>query len=193
MGGQLPPEWQAAVAKRLEPGEEPLAWFEPDLDDALRYARGLVVLTDRRLLASEVGGERWRVWPLAVCMSLRNIEQGSAGTLELVGTDSRLARWQYTAGRAAAARRLTQRLADLQAGGDARAGPVAFCPSCGSAMTGAGRCDVCEAAPVAPSASSLLRLAEFARHRVALILLGFLLTLAATVASLVPPYLTMPL
>jgi ATP-binding cassette subfamily B protein len=193
MGGQLPPEWQTTVAKRLEPGEEALAWFEPDLDAGLRYDPGLIVLTDRRLLAAEVGGERWQVWPLAVGTSLRNVEQGSAGTLELVGPDSRLARWQYTAGRAAAARRLTQRLADLQAGGDAPAGPVAFCPGCGSAMTGGGRCDACEAAPAAPSVSSLLRLAEFARHRVGLILGGFLLTLAGTVAALVPPYLTMPL
>src|SRR5262249_59891766 len=93
MGGQFPPEWQAAVARRLEPGEEALAWFEPDLDAALRYDRGLVVLTDRRLLAAEGRGERWQVWPLAVGISLRTLEQGSAGALEMVGPDSRLGRW----------------------------------------------------------------------------------------------------
>jgi ATP-binding cassette subfamily B protein len=39
----------------------------------------------------------------------------------------------------------------------------------------------------------LLRLVKFARPRAGLIALGFALTLAGTAASLVPPYLTMPL
>ena len=82
--GQLSPDWQAALASRLEPAEEALAWFEPDLDASLRYDRGLVVLTGGRLLAAERGGERWHSWPLPVGISLRNVEQGSAGTLELL-------------------------------------------------------------------------------------------------------------
>src|SRR5262249_52523177 len=147
--GQLPAEWQAALAKRLEPDEEALAWFEPDLDASLHYARGLVVLTGRRLLAAERGGDRWQAWPLPIGTSLRTLEQGSAATLELVGPEGRLACWHYTAGRAAAARRLAQRSSDLRAGGDGAA-PVSTCPSCGAAMTGVGgRCDACEAAPAA--------------------------------------------
>ena len=38
---------------KLEPGESPLAWFEPDLTPRLHYAAGLVVLTNRRVLAFE--------------------------------------------------------------------------------------------------------------------------------------------
>jgi ATP-binding cassette subfamily B protein len=59
-------------------------------------------------------------------------------------------------------------------------------------MTG-GRCETCEAEPAVPSVSSLFRLAGFARRRLKLIVLGFVLTLTGTVAGLVPPYLTMPL
>lgn len=188
--GQLPVEWHTAVAGRLEPGEQALAWFEPDLDAALRYDRGLVVLTPRRLLTADSGGQEWHSWPLAVGTSLRTVEQGSAGTLELLGPDGRLARWQYTAGRSAAARRLAQRLTDLRAG-EADAAP-AVCPTCGAAMT-AGRCDACEATPEAPTVSSLFRLTGFARRRSGLILAGFVLTLTGTIAALVPPYLTMPL
>src|SRR5262249_57570632 len=44
-----------------------------------------------------------------------------------------------------------------------------------------------------PRAGSLFRLGGFARHRAGLIAWGFALTLAGTVAGLVPPYLTMPL
>jgi ATP-binding cassette subfamily B protein len=189
--GQVPEEWQAALAGRLEPGEEVLAWFCPDLDASLRYDRGLVVLTGRRLLSAERGGERWQAWELAADSALRANDQGSAGTLELVGPAGRLARWAYTAGRSAAARRLAQRLSDLRGSAEAT---VSFCPSCGAALTGAGgRCDACEAEPAAPSVSSLLRLTTFARRRAVLTLWGFALTLAGTLAGLVPPYLTMPL
>ena len=44
-----------------------------------------------------------------------------------------------------------------------------------------------------PSTWVLLRLGRFARPYRWQLLLGFVLTLAATAASLVPPYLTMPL
>src|SRR5262245_6533433 len=113
----------------MEPGEVVLAWFETDLDASLYYERGLVVLTGGRLLAAERGGEQWQAWPLEAGTSLRNVEKGSAGALELLGSDGRLARWQYTVGRSAAARRLVQHLTDFRAKGAAAS--VAFCPSCG--------------------------------------------------------------
>ena len=46
---------------------------------------------------------------------------------------------------------------------------------------------------VIPTASSLFRLFRFARPRLGVIVLGFVLTLASTAAGLVPPYLTIPL
>jgi ATP-binding cassette subfamily B protein len=190
--GQIPGEWQAALAGRLERGEEALAWFEPDLDTSLNYDRGLVVLTNRRLLAAAGGGQRWQTWPLPLGTSLRTVEQGAAGVLELIAPEGRLAHWPYTAGRSAAARRLAQCLSDFHANGSVAPTAVAYCPSCGAAMTG-GRCDVCEAEPAAPSVASLFRLVGFARRRAGLIFWGFLLTLIATVVGLIPPYLTMPL
>jgi ATP-binding cassette subfamily B protein len=190
--GQLSAEWRAALASRLEPGEEALAWFEPDLDASLNYDRGLIVLTDRRLLAAEGGGQRWQAWPLPLGTSLRTIEQGSAGALELVAPEGRLACWQYTAGRSAAARRLAQYLSDFHAGDGTVTDSVAYCPSCGAILSN-GRCNLCEAEPAAPSLSSLFRLVGFGRRRAGLIFWGFLLTLAATVVGLIPPYLTMPL
>src|SRR5262249_58605808 len=66
--------------------------------------------------------------------------------------------------------------------------------SCGAPSPGGeGRCAACAAGPARPSTASLYRLAGFARARARLIALGFLLTLAGTIAGLVPPYLTMPL
>src|SRR5207248_3134930 len=45
----LPEFWRDPVERQLTAGETVLAWFEPDLDQRLCFARRLVVLTDRRL------------------------------------------------------------------------------------------------------------------------------------------------
>src|SRR6185369_8641224 len=56
-------------------------------------------------------------------------------------------------------------------------------------------CDIPESEVLAPapSSKSLFRLLKFARPHLRLIVAGFLLTLAATTANQVPPYLTAPL
>jgi ATP-binding cassette subfamily B protein len=192
--GLFPPSWREETVEQLQAGEALLAWFEPDLDDRLRYAQGLVVLTDRRLLAR--GVERWEDWPLTEGMDLRTAEHGSAGLLEWVDGSGRLACWRFTAAKATAAHRLVQRLSVWRSSD--REGSLtssqAVCPSCGAVIDAAdGRCEACAAGPAKVSPSALLRLVSFARPRFGLIVLGFLLTLSATAAGLVPPYLTMPL
>src|SRR5436305_14895291 len=44
----IPASRRDEVALQLQPGERPLACFEPDLEAKLRYAPGLVLLPDRR-------------------------------------------------------------------------------------------------------------------------------------------------
>ncbi len=193
----FPPAWQPAVAGRLEPGEDVLAWFEPDLDTRLHYAAGLVVLTGRRLLAAEgdPAAARWQSWPLGPDAVLRAHDHGAVGTLELVDAAGRLGHWRYTTGRAAAAHRLGQRLDTLrsQQDGQAAASLDSVCPSCGATLPEGEPCVACHAGPARPALSALLRLVGFARPRARMIALGFVLSLAGTAASLVPPYLTMPL
>src|SRR5438874_6928026 len=115
-GKALPATWQRDAQSRLEPGETVLATFEPDLDQRLFFARGLVLLTDRRVLAADEDGRteeaaradrgkaeggplRWQEWPLASDLTLKAQEYGGAGVLELVGPEGRLGHWRYTAGR----------------------------------------------------------------------------------------------
>jgi ATP-binding cassette subfamily B protein len=196
----LPADRRPELAAQLQDGETPLAHFEPDLDARLHYAAGLVVLTDRRMLARETNGDdtnaSWQSWPLTASSRLRAVEHGGAGVLELVDDTGRLAYWRYTAARGTAAQRLAQKLASWQASQqDGQAAPVtAVCPSCGAPIRAEdGRCEACAAGPTKPSVSALFRLVTFARPRAGLVLLGFLLTLASTVAGLVPPGLTQPL
>src|SRR5262245_55848298 len=93
---------------QLQAGETLLAWFEPDLDARLHYAAGLVLLTDRRLLAAATPTS-WQSFPLAPGHALRQREHGGAGALELSDETGRLAFWRFTAARSLAVSRLVQR------------------------------------------------------------------------------------
>jgi ATP-binding cassette subfamily B protein len=193
--GIAEPERRREIEDRLEAGETILAVFEPDLDERLFYARGLVVLTDRRLLAVQPK-ESWRTWPLTADVELRSEDRGALGALEWVTPSERLAQWRYTPSQSQAAHRLVQRWSAWRARQTAEAAPLAagVCPSCGAAVgPEAMTCPACAAAQKPPTASALLRLTQFAWPRLGLILLGFGLTLASTTAGLIPPYLTMPL
>ena len=153
LSNNLPDAWQklpAALRNRAEaelrPGESMLAWLEPDLDINLNFARGLVVLTNQRLLglsfsaaaapAADAAAVECRDWPLEPPMVLRTKEEGGAATLELLDDRGRLAHWRFTAGRAAAAHRLVERLKTLREGApadeDGEGGEAeSLCQSCG--------------------------------------------------------------
>jgi len=184
----------------LDPGEAFLGAFEPDLDLRLHYVRDQVCLTDRRLLCrgdrASGGGQSW---PLSDLTRLRASEQGGVGLLEAMGRTSRLGVWRYTAARAPAAQRFAVRVNRViarLAGSSPEEGEDlgSICPACGAVIEpGQTECFFCNAPPLPPPGRSLWRLVRFARPRARLIGLGFVLLLASTAASLVPPYLTMPL
>lgn len=184
----------------LGPGETLLASFDPDLDPRLHYRGGRVCLTDQRLLWWEAGeADSWQSQPLGEVAGVRVSEQGGVGSLEAVGGTSRLGVWRYTAARAPAAQqfaaRATRAIARLAgAPPDLTEEQGTVCPACGAVIEpGQLECAFCNAPPLPPPGRSLWRLVRFARPRAGLIGLGFALMLASTAASLVPPYLTMPL
>lgn len=207
----LPFDLRNAVEAELAAGESPLAWLELDLDTRLHFSRGLVVLTPRRLLAVEPeestdvaepppkGGLRVRSWPLEEAAGLRAKDQGGTGRLELLGPNLLLAHWRFTIGRAPAAHRIAGRFESVRRGKAASAeeteeSATTVCPSCGAILAAdQGACPDCELAKSKPPPRSLYRLFEFAKPRMGVILLGFTLMMAGTSASLIPPYLTMPL
>ena len=183
--------------------------LEVDLDTSLRFADGLLVLTDRRLLAHDEAAVGWREWPLSPDLALRLSDSGAVGTLDLCNATSRLARWRFTLKAQPQAvllqQRFEQRLLELArppaAAADKPAASLPL-PPCAVCHTppppDADECPVCaereqQASPAEPQPWVLLRLGRFARpYRVQLVI-GFLLTLAGTAAALVPPYLTIPL
>ena len=161
----------------LRPGERVIAAFRPDLGAELRFGDGLVLLTDQRVWfrdAAGAVGELPRDAPLAVTRH----EHAGVCELSIARQGGGSARFRYTLARAREATELQQAL-ERSPGAQPRA-------------SFASEPEV-EAPGVRDARAPLLRLFGFARPRMGTVLLGFLLTLATTGVSLIPPYLTMPL
>ncbi|HMN22605.1 MAG TPA: ABC transporter ATP-binding protein [Ottowia sp.] len=183
----------AAPGMPLRPSENVRAILPVDLDERLFYARGWVAITDDRLLALFPGATDWTAWELEPGMWLTHSDHAGVGTLELCQPAGLLARWRYTLGQHAAALALQAQFEQVRAGTPV---PVAGSAGVGSptdAASGESDGEGTDAAERPPSTWTLLRLWRFARPYRWQLLAGFLLMLAATAATLVPPYLTMPL
>ncbi len=197
--GTLPDRWRMDADAQIQGSEEVLAWLELDLDPALRFASGIVLLTDRRLLAKAPHEAEFSEWPLRAGLELQLHDHAGAGALELFDGPTRLGVWRFTLGRNPAAQRLALRFEevrdDIVSGGEVRRPPSPLCPRCQAPLTaGQDECPHCaEEANAPPSTWTLFRIWRFARPYRRQLLLGFVLTLAGTAATLVPPYLTMPL
>jgi len=199
--GAAPRFSDADLNERLVSNENVLATLEVDLSEALQFARGLLALTDQRLMARHHDGE-WREWTLEPGLGLRLLDHGGVGTLELHDDIQRIALWRFTLAQNPVAQRLLrqfeQRIGQIVRGGwEAREAEDAdaLCPVCQSELPPDGEeCPVCaRAQPAQTSTWVLLRLWRFAHPYRKQLAAGFALTLASTAATLVPPYLTIPL
>ena len=194
----VPAPWGGELSAQLEPGEILLAWLETDLDGRLKFRAGFVAATDRRLLARSPDGTGWQCWPYGAQLALSLTDHAGAAQLELHDDQERLAAWRFTLARNPAALRLLGRFEAQQAlhlSGQRLEAAPRLCPTCGGAIPeGRDDCPTCSReSAVPPSTWALLRLWRFARPYRMPLLAGFLLTLLGTAATLVPPYLTMPL
>ncbi|GGI54991.1 cyanophycin metabolism-associated ABC transporter [Oxalicibacterium solurbis] len=186
----VPAAWQD-VQSRLGDGETIIAWLELDLDAALHFAPGIVVLTNLRLLSRGLHDEDWQDWALRPDLSLRHADHAGVGSLELVDAASRLVLWRYTLGRNPAALQL---IAAFEALGKQSAAGAPAEAQVDDEVDGEDDSEAdSEAEEQAPSPAALFRLWRFAKPYKGQLILGFVLTLASTAATLVPPYLSLPL
>lgn len=195
----LPSPWQEDLIAQLADAEEILAWMEIDLDARLHFTREIVVVTNRRILAKAQAEDNWREWKYLRGLVLARHDQAGVGSLELHNGVTRLARWRYTLNQNIAALRLLdqfeQQLAAHLSGQTAARTSVAVCPNCNAPLDPEQEeCLICtREIHTPPSTWTLFRLWRFTKPYSKQLLVGFLLTLASTAATLVPPYLTMPL
>ena len=203
----VPIGWRSEVQQQLLSGENVLACLEVDLDERLYFARGLLIVTDRRLLAcpaeaqggSSAPARVWQIWDLVAGMRIQHQDHAGVGTLALNLPQQRVSHWRFTLSRNVAAMRLqeivNQRCEQIEQGEGVPPQRALRCPNCKRPLDFPGAvCTACEGeVHTPPSTWGLFRLWRFARPYQQRLLLGFVLTLASTAATLVPPYLTMPL
>jgi len=195
----LPEDWQNDVAKQLAPGENVLASVEVDLDAKLHFSKGLVLVTDRRLLTRAPGEAAWRDWPYRAGLQLRHHDHAGVGHLNLVDDAGLLASWRFTLGHNLQAIRVADHFADqvesIASGLAVQPPEQHTCPSCKAPLEAdQADCPICEKVlHTPPSTWTLFRLWRFAKPYKGQLLVGFLLMLGSTAAHMIPPYLTKPL
>jgi ATP-binding cassette subfamily B protein len=195
-------------AFRLESGEEAVASCRFDLDASLQFTDGLILLTDRRVVAdppassdgeTPPGGEPWS-WRLEPTTRIDVNMRSAVGRVELSQQGHVVARWLFTPARAKSVHHLEDafdaRTHGQTAGRQADQAAVEDAPPPATALVGGGKSlapDEQSAGGMAATWRALARVLSFARPHARMAILGTFLTLASTVAALVPPYLTMPL
>ncbi len=180
----------------LAAGEKVRAACQMDLDRQGQFGRGWLALTDRAIYAdstvTRVGraadstadqGVPYHDWPLTADLSLSLVSQPTLGRLELRMGDRLLAHWLFTPTVASDIHRLK----------DAFDGRLDRLTTPELSASAASPAIATAADRPRAAATALLRVLGFARPYRWTVLLGILLALGSTLASLVPPYLTMPL
>ncbi len=195
----IPEAWRAEVELQLVAGENVVTSVEVDLDAKLHFSRGLVVLTERRIVARAPGETAWKAWEVREQLHLKHHDHAGVGHLELSDESGRLAVWRFTLGHNLLAIRLLDQYL-LRRESQATGKPIEreegdFCPSCKAPLEpDQDECPVCKKViHTPPSTWTLLRLWRFARPYNKQIAAGFILTLVGTAANMVTPYLTKPL
>jgi ATP-binding cassette subfamily B protein len=175
----LPAYWQESLAVQSFLALQPLlprAWIELDLDTGLRFNKSLLLLNDDAVVWTD--GNQCQSWPIQNGLNLTQSDHAGVGCLRLEQGGILLATWHYTLA-------VNPKALRLQA---------AFRNQLKASQNPFGLLSDDEPAEdKPPSTWTLLKLWRFAKPYKKELLLGFVLTLASTGATLVPPYLTMPL
>ncbi len=199
LGPAVPDAWRARLDAALNPGEKVLASLSLDLDTRLQFRSGIVALTDSRLMAWDLEADAWQAWAFRDGLQLRHRDHGGVAALDLVDNGGKLSGWRFTLAQDPAARNLSDRFkAQLEcvlAGRQPTPPEPLTCPTCDAPLPpGTDECPTCaREIHTPPSNWTLFRLWRFAQPYKGQLLAGFILTLLSTAATLVPPYLTMPL
>jgi ATP-binding cassette subfamily B protein len=178
----VPPVWRPTLQTLGLESENALACLTVDLDQQLRFAQQILIVTDRRLIALQKGlggAVQHQSWTIEPGLSLRHVDHAGVGSLELLSSVQRLAVWRFTLRHNPQALFVQELFNQRCHGQDQSVLPLV------------------ESAPEDETHSvktwGLLRLWRFAKPYQNQLLLGLGLTLASTAFTLVPPYMTMPL
>ncbi|MFA9275383.1 MAG: ABC transporter ATP-binding protein [Candidatus Aquirickettsiella gammari] len=195
----LPEKWSQELNLQLVQDEIVIGAVETDLDAKLRFERGLIVVTNQRLLSKSPNDTQWQSWTFSAGLQMRHHDHAGVGHLELLDDAQLLAHWRFTLGQNLLVIRLMdafrEKLQEYLTGKPVEKVEQNICPSCKAILEPEQEeCPVCtKVIHTPPSTWTLFRLWRFARpYRVSLFI-GFTLMLLGTAAHMIPRYLTKPL
>ncbi len=168
----MSPDLRRLVTEQFEPGEAARFWVELDLNESLRFAPGLLVATDRRLLGIANHSATPVSLPWSDIGSVAAKEHGALGSLEVRAANGQTHVWRYTIGKAAAIHKLTQQIEKLRQGID----------DAEEADDSELEADL----PLPAVTQSFARLLRFTKPHAKMMLLGFVLTLLGSFFAVVP-------
>lgn len=162
-----------------------------DLDSALHFRHGLIVLTNARLLHFEdarSGQPNVQAWNLADLQEFKLEEMGATIALQLIGNGAMIGQWRVTSGRLREVEAFLslfreQRRLLTGAEGDSEIGDPELEEDEEEIFSD----------DYVPPGKPLLRMITFARPWYRLLFLGLALTMASTGAQMIAPWLTMSL
>lgn len=195
----LPEIWKAELSLQLGQGETLISAVETDLDSKLRFQRGLIVVTDQRLLSKSSDSSEWQSWYFKQGLQMRHHDHAGVGHLELVDAKNLLAHWRFTLGQNLLIMRFmdafNEQLQVRLTGRPVEKSEQNICPSCKAILEpDQEECPVCtKVIHTPPSTWTLFRLWRFARPYKISLIIGFTLMLLGTAAHMIPRYLTKPL
>ncbi len=177
---------------RLSANERIIARLETDLDANLHFHRGVIVLTNLRLMSVESTPNQdinFHGWKLMDIEQLQLEELGATAAIHLIQASDDEYSWRVMTGRIREADAFLGRFKEQQR--ILRSESAALLRARGIDPSAA----VADAEPatLGPRGSPLLRLFKFAMPWKWLMIGGFLLTVASIYTSLIPPQITMKL
>jgi ATP-binding cassette subfamily B protein len=205
-GRPLPDIWQPIVETHLSETEQLHAWIEINLDVQLHFTEHLLLISNRRLVYFEsqqtnTGTPNISVteYPFTAGLQLRHYDHAGVFKLALFDNNVLIANWRYTLQNDVSTTRFIkqfeQHSVSFISGQAIAIEATEPCPKCQYPLTAEqDECPQCSSEiDTPPSTWTLFRLWRFAKPYQWQLLAGFLLMLASTAATLVPPYLTIPL
>lgn len=195
----LPETWKQELSLQLVQDEMVISAVETDLDSKLHFKRGLIVLTNQRVLSKSSEQTEWQSWDFSQGLQMRHHDHAGVGHLELLNQANLLAHWRFTLGQNLLVIRLmdafNDQLHEHLTGKPVEKEEQNICPSCKAILEpDQEECPVCtKVIHTPPSTWTLFRLWRFARPYKISLIIGFTLMLLGTAAHMIPRYLTKPL
>ena len=204
----LPLKWKNIVPSELfsEASWTNMHWLEVDLNDQLFFEKSLIILLTNqarnhfKILQLSTLGKTIGEWEFGQHAYLQQYDHAGIGHLKLLEAEQQLQVWHHTLALNLAVNQFKEQFknrSNLELVEPIAIGPnrEICCPNCQSPLLpNQEECLVCDPEnEIPPSTWTLFKLWRFAKPYQSQLILGFILTLLSTGATLIPPYISMPL